>query len=596
MNARRRFWAVSLGALAFAPLCVSLWVALYSRPIYDDFDHIAAGKELGAWAGMLHWRRHWNGSYSDYFSFGALAPLDEMAPAAMALLSICLWLAGAAALAGQLLKRAGCPMSRATRFAFAALALAATISALETESFYWYAANARYAFPAALLTIALAICASSWPAKPRAAAVATICFVSAGFSAMFGLFQLACLGLILLGARWLRDGGLHPALRLSLGAGLATTLLSLLVQFSAPGARIRMEAIPSLAYNYPARSAEALLLGSLHSLLEFLGDPWLFNGFALLFCAGLLYASACGPAPSHHAPFLRGGTLWLGFIAQCLCAPFLWAHQSESPQFFGRFSLGYFLAVALNIVSIIFWACLLQGRRRVNQFMTRRPAAEAAVAAAALGLMLGLFAMTQLRSVHFRASSYLFLSCVCALVVLTGSRRAGHGAGMGWLATCCGGGAIALASVLIAPNIYAQGYAVERALIPVAFVLIASGGLWGLALGGSLRPVAGRPARWLRSAILLTALVIGASQAIHQARVLPAMSEFARAWDARKSQILAAQARGDARLETPRFRFRLASPLSWGETVENKGERDYYGATAFTCSRDACRVVFEQAD
>ena len=74
---REQVMAWFLALLALVPALLFAYMGQFSRFMADDYCHIARGAEYGALGGALYQRELWNGSYSDYFFHGFLAPLAE---------------------------------------------------------------------------------------------------------------------------------------------------------------------------------------------------------------------------------------------------------------------------------------------------------------------------------------------------------------------------------------------------------------------------------------------------------------------------------------------------------------------------------------
>jgi len=186
-----------------------------------------------------------------------------------------------------------------------------------------------------------------------AAAVASFvfCFLNAGFAEMYLVTQGIAL-FVLLGATLLLAEYPHrrPTLLL-LMAGMFGTVASAVVMLTAPGVQSRAEWTANFVQ--PVRALQELLDLSVARGVEYLTDANAFAGFALVFALGMAAAQiACRPSRADTRP-LRAGVpsapLYAGLAIQLLFVPFLWSHASDSPQFFGRFSLPYMAVVILNL-------------------------------------------------------------------------------------------------------------------------------------------------------------------------------------------------------------------------------------------------------
>ncbi len=148
---RSSVFSWTLALLALAPLLLWAYLGQFSRVIGDDFNILDIGRQLGPWDTMIFFRHVFNGSYSNYFLQGLVAPLDTLGPQIMPAIILALWTAGLVWLALNLLGALGIQRNRLSiAITLAALtATAATNAFPTTESLLWYAASTRYALPLA---------------------------------------------------------------------------------------------------------------------------------------------------------------------------------------------------------------------------------------------------------------------------------------------------------------------------------------------------------------------------------------------------------------------------------------------------------------
>ena len=429
-RARKLAFALAL-ALSLSPTLLFAFLGFHSRPMSDDYCHMRVGLDLGAWQGMLHWRQTWNGSYSDYFLHGLTAPLGRsvtsVAPAAI----ISLWLAGLAWINFRCLtwlNAAG--WRRAMALGLASATVGASINAFfSLESIYWHAAATRYALPLALLTLYAGLTleyasrrrSHRWSALALAAAF-LLCFFAGGLSELHLTFQTAAMTLVLLSVVALvPKPARKPSLQM-LSSGWLATLASLAVQLSAPGIGIRARKIATVTAP-PNRDPLHMLSRSFDEAFQYLADDRSFAAFVMLLSASLfLMLAFYQPAERRRSrspiPLARSPLL-LGLLVQLLCLPLLWPHASDNPQFLGRYSAGYALALLVNATLVICASALLLGQARINRRLRAGSASGFAVPGVAVGVIILLFAMTQLRSVHWRAATYFFISCLLMLTMLS---------------------------------------------------------------------------------------------------------------------------------------------------------------------------------
>ena len=428
----RAFAVLATAAVLCAPILLYAYLGQFSRLMSDDYCAIAIGQELGAWNGMRYWYDNWAGSYANFFFKSAIAPLGAMVPAITPPLILAVWWLATAYLLSQALKISGVLTSQRTTAALlAALTVVAGVNALYSpQSFFWFAASTHYTLPLALLTAYLGLILRAARVRHAATAVgfaivgAIICFVSGGASEIHVAFQLVFLTLCALPMLWIRRrrAWFHSAL--TLGAGWLATLLALLLQLASPGLAIRA-AYDSARFGHALRTPAELIRGVVELTVEQLGHPPAFAGFVLLLAAALLITLLhYRPSDAHtngSALRLAKRPLVAGLAFQLLWLPLIWTHASDAPRYFGRFSGGFVLVALLNALFIALFALMIRLRRRLNDGVFALPNAHYAFVAFCLMVALAPFAMTQIRSIHFRAAAYLFTTAISLLAVYGGA-------------------------------------------------------------------------------------------------------------------------------------------------------------------------------
>ena len=326
------------------------------------------------------------------------------------------------------------------------------------------------------------------------------------------------------------------------------------MQLTAPGIAIRRAHIESVV-GVPKDSFLDLLTESIAQSFRIVYDAEVFAGFLLLLLIGL-YAmlTSCQPvrAPTiPGAPPLTRPPLLIGLATQLLLIPLLYSHLSDNPQVLGRFSVSYATALTVNALLLVCFAALLVGRRRINRFFVIRRIAPSVIAVPLLLSVLGLFVMTQLRAIHWRALSYLLISAQILLFVtiwqLLGSAER-------WkrLATICApyGIFVAVNALVILSQLYNGQKLIPRSLTLVPYGMALNGLLWGLVLGYAVRQwnaacelrIKGWAAlRWLS---LFAAIALAISMAGRNAQLIGPFETFAREWDARQDHIIAQREQG----------------------------------------------------
>ena len=563
--------------LALLPLGLFAYLGQFSRLMSDDYCAIATGRELGAWQGTLYWYNSWAGSYANFFLKSALAPLDGLLPRYTPLAIILIWTLGAFWLGKGLLQGLGIPQRRLGGLLIACALVTASVNAFYSpQSFFWYAASTHYALPTALLTLYLGLCMHALlpGAEARLGRCiflgAMLCFGSAGASEIFVVFQLTALTLCLLAvfAYWLARVGKMRSLVMLVGAGWLATLVGFLLQVRSPGLAARAAA-DAERFGYAIRDLSGLLSGTLGQTFQLIGHPRAFAGFMLLFAIAFLVlrlsyrqrppASALSPAR------LAKREIWIGLVFQLLWIPLLWAHVSDAPRFFGRFSGSYMLVVALNAGLIVSFALALRQRQRLNQWLRADAAASLQAISLILLIVTLLFALTQLRGIHYRAAGFLFTSAICLLYVgiaqldvasLPPAARQLHRLALFALVL-----AVLSLAAIVFTALFGRGFVDARILAPAAFMLIGPGLLLGALYGVALSPFAPKssPGLMLPTRLCLTlALLIVFGIALGNATLLPSFQAYARDWDLRHQRILALRAGGQRSLEVAPLEFDLA--------------------------------------
>ena len=587
--------------LALAPALYLAWLGSHSRLLSDDFSKLAVAREHGAWQGMLMWRAVNSGSYSYTLLHGLAVPLDDLPPRIAPALIIALWVWALAwllrhALAFLRLQR----HQWAIALGVAALAVAAAINAFYIpHTFYWFSANTRYALPLAFITLSLTLAleaAARYPAGRGwvawALAGGACCFVAAGFAEMIALAQASVLGLLLICALVFLKGVRRRRYAAPLVVLCLATGASFIALFTAPGAYYRMAVNAENAVWSPVRALPDILTGALDLSFQNLGHLTGFAGFMLLLAAALFVTLRVYDSRSvggrKRALTLKAAPLSFGLLAQLCFIPILWTHSSDNIQVFGRFSLAFMSVVGINAALLLLFLLLLWRRRQFDALLSRRKNGWLHFVGAALALVLLLFALTQLRSIHYKAAAHLYLSALATLLALCW--QLSHAAG-DRRARLCGVGALlwfaltlAVLGVLSAAALYTQGVIQPRIMSSAAFLQVAGGLFWGAWLGMLLQQSglpAGTASRWMNALgrlSLALAMVIGASMVYGHAQSIPDLAAFADEWDARHELMLAARASGDSDMPVPALTIDITEFFCCSnQTSRSSAEMYYFG-------------------
>ena len=605
MRSRNDFSTIVVVLFAFVPLLLFAYLGQFSRLVADDYAYLGKALESGIWESMLFWREQWVGDYSGLLFMGVLAPIGAMVPSFFLLIIIAIGVPSLAWLTNRLLIFLGFMRHRyKVTVALAALTLAAIFNSFyTTQTYLWLIGSVRYTLPAVALILLFAIAVeladrlkSSLSVGISAIAVVTISFINAGFSEMFMVFQLIFWMLLVSYLFVFAVGSRRRSYLVLASAGLLGSLASLPVQLSAPGVIYRS----SLPDNFgqlmlPIRDLPLLVSRTLEETFQRVGHQPAFAGFMLVLAAGMLAAlTLYKPVPAEAKPvthsFAEKATA-LGFIVQLIFIPILWSHSSDNMQVLGRFSLGFAVVIVLNLASVLVFALVLWQRDWVSGVLNRRNGVMLYVSAVFLAIG-GLFALSQFRSIHYRAATYLFFSALAwinllswQLIAVVGEPRAKTTAR---LAVLCTSLAALTFAGLIAASLFGQGFLYERVFAPVSFLLMISSLFWGLTLGVLLRraqlmtKVDGRWTRWHTLLSLLVCIIVGTGIVLGQARRIGGLAESARIWDVNHREIVRLRDAGDPAVYTRQFTGRLSSeldlyPIAYRTRRLHWRQKMYYG-------------------
>ena len=583
-------------ALALAPVLMFAYMGQHTRLIHDDFFYTAKGRELGAWDTMLHFYNQWSPAYTTVYIKAALSSLGELLPPLSTLLIVGLWMLGFYLLMREAIALLGLEgPRRLIALSGAALLAAAAINAFYSpQSFYWFSSNMTYTLPLGALAgcLALGICllkrsANSTILYLGAAVCALIMFLTAGAAEMYVVFQFVFLAALAALAIAVADKQKRRALAIIAAAMLLATALSLVIQVTSPGVANRIEA-DAERYRPPVKSLSLLATLTIQLTFESIGRPDSFAGFVLLLAAGLFTALATSKPAATSTTELPGGrlavALSLGLAAQLVFLPIMLAHKSDSAQLLGRYSPSYLMALALHMSLLFAFVAACWQRRWLQRLLERRRHGLPIVSTVILLAFILLFALTQVRRIDSRASTYLFVSALSLLVILAllwqGREADGRVKTLGIVALS----SLAIAWLTIAAQycvtFIGHGFTADRIMSGSAWLQVLSGMVWGVYVGYLVKsspfaddiPLIWR--RWLAIGCLVVAIVVGGGIFRGHKRLVPQLQIYAAEWDARHAYIIGQRQSGREHIRVEPLSFDLADYLGLGTL---RSAEQYYG-------------------
>ena len=595
--------------LAFLPAAVLACQSLFNRLLRDDYIYHRIARELGLWQSIAHWRETWVTSFSDLVVHGLLAPLDRAAPAIAALLMIALSIIGFSWLLQQVTTWLGFGWAGwLPCAALAALMAAAGIAAFYSpQSLRWYSPVVEYGLPMALMPLYFALLLEMGKRRPSRIWLCFSCLVScvigfliAGFAEIHIIFQLGFMTPLLIAGIALTRRETRQRAALLLGAGWLGTMASLAVQLTSSGGLRRAAIFLEFPQFQPVRDPLQLARFALADSYQLLMQAETLSGLALLFALGLLVSLGIKTEklPPGYAWRLGADRLPLPYIAlllvQLLFLPLLWTHSSDNPQFLGRFSASYLVAVLGNLAMTLFAAALVLRYRRLRLLLQGGGARPAWFALAFTAAAMLLLCLPRLRPIDESAALLLYATALCLFAIAWWEWTAAlNEPGQQWLSLLAMAvtlvALLASAAVATGPRFFV-GVGGPRHWVGPAFALTSQGLVWGLVIGqGCWRLGASTRARLRLAsgallAILYVALLIG------QIRQIPDLALYASEWDDRHSLLISLRAEGQLDVVIPPRAFDLVAFVMFGEkrpdSLESFSEyskiQRYYGLRSIT--------------
>lgn len=594
------------------PALLFAYFGLFMRMMRDDYGLIARAREYDLLALVMTYRNGWRGSFGDVFLIGVLGRFDAEIVKVMPAVIITFWLIGAFWLVMLCLKFLDVESNRtAIASVVALLLLTASINGLYSlESLYWYDAALRYTLPLALtmlgiaLSLELLLRSRSRTEKAFAALiVAAVSFVVASFSEMYLVIQLSVLPFLGAVAFVVVKISHRRFTLILISIAWLATVCNGLIQFSAPGVRERAEWYVAGGVTVPIRELHQLLPATANLTFQYVTHQKTFAGFALMFAAGLAlsleFSRREGRAPALSSLSVPALPLWLGLIVQFCFVPLLWAHTSDNPSILARFSVPFFAVICLNALAILAIASLLLLRNRKSAVRPLVARSTVVLTVALWAAVLAIFAVTQIRSIHYLAAGHLYLSALSVLGLLS-CTIASAGSKRDWrrdaaLIVICFAATVFCAVVLLAVANYSIGYVRDRVMAPLSLLLAIAGLVWGICMGGWIRHFpanSGSASGWLagyKLAGLSVVAVLGFGIFFGRLQWLPELQLYSRDWDARHQFLLNQSEQGTRQVEVAPLSYDM-SQLFWQADIsmppENAAAERYYGIESIVQAAD----------
>ncbi len=596
MNHRLRHSASALLVLAAAiPLALYAYLGQFSRLMWDDFCNFGLGQQITFWEILNHNRtttRHAS-SYLDNFFWGLTPPQDLAAVRLFLLLVILIWLPALAWLVRSLCRLAQVKGgSKSRMLAASALMLAGILFAMPSpQVLYWYAGAVRYLLPLAILTVYVALLLEMG-LRPRSnkrdglalAAGALLCFFSAGLAEMSLVIQIATLVImtpLLLCARQPADRGFFVRMWL---AGLMASLAGLAIVVSAPSMIGRVSSPFAANQGVDFQFILSSFLGRTNNYV--LHED--FNAVALLSLAigALLSLRGCQASSQSRAADrgqLSRAPLLALLAVQLALIPVIWDHASDLPAVLGRFSAGYALVIAINLLLTSAFCILLWRRRIINDHLRRRGWGATHLWALAVLVVAGLVLLAEARSIHWRALVYLTASQSSILLAMLWQSRALAAEPLCKRLLFATFAFAFLAYIVTAAVIFVElllEHVIENRTMGFMSVFCAIAGLlMGMTMGCAIRAQRPAPAplRVIQAGFAFVILALALNIAREQAALMPRFRQFAQEWDARHAQILADSQRGLQVIEVQPLSVDLEKEISRRAAYEEPCSNIYYG-------------------
>ncbi len=235
------------------PLAVWIYNSQYMRLVADDYCQAASVRDYGAFKYIFVVYQTWGGRYTATLVYGLLSNIGYTSIWLLIGTLMIAWLLALVWVYAQVAELIHMDNRLLVAVCLGVITLFSVFAASPNmiQSLYWIGSLANYVIPMFCFTLWVGGVLAIWKQETSTQTLtiwtifsAIVAFVLGGFAETYVVFQTAVCGLAGLAAMiWLRDGR-RLKLALPLAAGLAGSVLALVVQISSPGSSIRQGHFP----------------------------------------------------------------------------------------------------------------------------------------------------------------------------------------------------------------------------------------------------------------------------------------------------------------------------------------------------------------
>lgn len=583
------------------PVLLFAYLGSFSQMMSDDYCFVAVGHEYGGWGGTVYWFHTWEGSYSAFFWRSSFAVFDTAMPALMPSIVLVLWVIALVWLLNQVLDILNINPRGILSLVLANLVVFVTINALHSyQSFYWYAATVEYTLPLPLMTALIAFMVysirhfqSSTMIGVSVLAVGILSFLVGGFAESHVVFQFTLFVLAFVAVTVVYRLT-HKHILMLLGVGAVGSLLSLIVQLTAPGMSVRY----AVELERNARTAPPLfdlVLATIGATFEHTSERVILGGFSILFIVMLvstvLFYTPKFTKSASKSFKLSPLSISLWVLLQLAFVPVLLAQTSNATQILGRYSYAYFAAILINVSFIVIGLVLLITHQRINRWLSSNPKHLYWIYGMIFAVLGMLITITQLTALDKRVVIFITYSVIVMLLLLMRHLAAVFENRqitlVVYLVIGIGFGIWVLSSSIISASIFGAGRATERILPPIAYSLILFGALSGFMFGILLkslyqndRLLSDNRVTSVMALAVLGCVIIIAGSLIGHLQDAENFQSYATAWQARHEEIIKQREAGQSPITVNPLSFNLEDQIGLVDLSTDPANRcaeRYYG-------------------